>query len=180
MGTSRRPGQVNQWCALFENECRRRRLRVTVQRLAVYRALAVAVTHPTADAIHARLRAEMTGLSLATVYRILESLEREGFVRRVSGQDGVGRFDANHHQHLVCRNCSCITDLEEESFARMKLPRRGLANFTPEALDIRVIGLCAPCSLRTGIPAKSKLIPNQSVTPCVRHCYPRRRIWLKQ
>jgi len=154
----RTPGEVSRWCARFEKECRRRRLRVTVQRQAVYRALAADTTHPTADALHAKLRAGMTGLSLATVYRILESFVREGFVRRVSSQDGLGRFDANlaHHQHLVCRSCGCITDLQEESLARMKLPSRGLREFAPEDLEIRVIGICAPCRRTNGKRAKTK------------------------
>ncbi len=151
------PQAARQWCAWFEEECRRRRLRVTVQRLAVYRALAGDPTHPSVDSLYANLRVGMRGLSRATVYRILESLEREGFVRRVSSQDGVGRFDAKltHHQHLVCRICGCITDLEEESLTRMKLPR-GLAQFTPEAFDIRVIGICARCRRTTGRQAKTK------------------------
>ncbi len=141
------PQEVSGWCARFEKECRKRRLRMTVQRLAVYRALAGDTTHPTADALHAKLQGSLAGLSMATVYRILESLEREGFVQRVSSRDGVGRFDANlaPHHHLVCRSCGSITDLVEESLARIRLPKRGLTRFTPEALDIRVIGICAPC-----------------------------------
>lgn len=141
------PEEVNRRCARFEEECRKRRLRITVQRLAVYRALAGDGAHPTADALHARLRGRLTGLSLTTVYRILESLESEGLVHRISSPDGVGRFDANlaHHQHLICRKCGRITDLEEKSLAAMRLPKRGLAKFLPEILDIRVIGVCAPC-----------------------------------
>ena len=152
------PEEVNRWCARFQEECRRRRLRVTVQRLAVYRALAGDTTHPTADSLYAELRAAMIGLSLATVYRVLESLEREGFVCRVSSQDGVGRFDANlaQHQHLICRSCGGITDLEDESLAQLKLPRLSLAQFTPEALDIRVIGICARCRPGTGKKSRTK------------------------
>jgi Fur family peroxide stress response transcriptional regulator len=139
-------GEVKRWCLRFENVCRERGLRVTSQRLAVYRALAGDTSHPTADAIYAKLHPKMSWLSLATVYRILESLEREGFVRRVSTTNGVGRFDANltPHQHLVCRSCGRMTDFEQESLSRLCLPQQ-TPGFMVEELEIRIIGTCEAC-----------------------------------
>jgi Fe2+ or Zn2+ uptake regulation protein len=100
----------------------------------------------------------MPGLSLATVYRILESLEQEGFVRRVSTTGDVARFDANMtpHQHLVCRLCGCIIDWKVKSFMRLKLPRQAMTDFVPETLEIRIIGLCARCRRPGGRRTKSK------------------------
>jgi Fur family peroxide stress response transcriptional regulator len=138
---------VTEWCRAFERACRDRGIRVTPQRLAVYRALAEDLTHPTAENVHARLLPVMPTLSLATVYRILVSLEGEGLIRRVSTLDGVGRFDANldAHQHLVCRVCGGMTDFEEASLARIRVPRSAAPGFTAEGLDIRIIGLCDAC-----------------------------------
>ncbi len=149
--------QVGRWCARFEEECRKRGIRITVQRLAVYGALAADETHPTADALHARLRGGIGGLSLATVYRILESLEHEGFVRRVKTADGVGRFDANMapHLHLVCRHCGSIMDTEVKPLGRLNLPRRGPSGFRPDSLDISVIGTCGNCRRPRGRRTKS-------------------------
>lgn len=128
-----------------------------MQRLAVYGALAADASHPTADILHARLRAGMAGLSLATVYRILESLEHEGFVRRVNTVDGVGRFDANltPHQHLVCRRCGRIMDAEVLSLGKLSVPRRGPDGFQPESLDISIIGTCGECRQPGGRRLKS-------------------------
>ena len=155
---ARTAGQVDWWCARFEKECRRRGMRMTPQRLAVYRALAEDITHPTADALLAKLRVGMKGLSRATVYRILESLEREGFVSRVSTTDGVGRYDANlaPHQHLVCRRCGQIADMELAALKPLRLPRRGPAGFVLEALDIRVVGTCERCRQPGGMEPKPK------------------------
>jgi Fur family transcriptional regulator, peroxide stress response regulator len=145
--SARSPQEVAGWCRRFENLCRRRGIRVTAQRLAVYEALARDLAHPTADAIHARLRAGMSSLSPATVYRILEFLEREGLVRKVSTTEGVGRFDANlnHHQHLVCRVCGSMTDFQQELPHQLKLPRRGAAEFLAQEFDIRIVGICTQC-----------------------------------
>jgi Fur family peroxide stress response transcriptional regulator len=146
-GAGRVHHRVEEWCARFEDQCRRHGVRVTPQRLAVYRVLAEDTTHPTADSVYARLRSSMRGLSLATVYRILESLEQEGFVRRVSTTDGIGRFDANMapHQHLVCRSCGRISDFDHESLRRLEPPRDRLPDFLAEGLDIRIIGRCRQC-----------------------------------
>jgi len=86
-------------------------------------------------------------MSLATVYRILGSLEREGMVRRVSTAEGVCRFDANltRHQHLCCRACGRMTDFDGESLARLRLPRFGAAGFVAEEFDIRIVGICEDC-----------------------------------
>src|SRR5437660_8367263 len=82
---------VERSCADFERACRGRGVRVTPQRVAVYRALAEDVTHPTADAVFRRLRGALPSVSPASVYRILDSLERAGLVRRVGTTDGIAR-----------------------------------------------------------------------------------------
>lgn len=151
-----RPAETESRCAAFESRCRGRGVRVTPQRLAVYRALASDATHPTAESVFARLRRSMPSLSQATVYRILNTLEREGLVRRAGSTNGAARFDANMvpHQHLVCRRCGRTTDVLIPSARRAMLPRKGLQGFVPEEVDLKVLGLCAPCgAARRGAPA---------------------------
>jgi Fur family peroxide stress response transcriptional regulator len=144
--------EVRDWCSRFEEGCRSRGLRVTAQRRAVYQCLAEDTTHPTAEAIYSALRPKVTGLSLATVYRILESLEQEGFVRRVRTVDGAGRFDANLslHQHLVCRRCGSITDSPLDLPVPQPLPRAAASGFVAEIFDLSLIGICAGCGRPRG------------------------------
>jgi Fur family peroxide stress response transcriptional regulator len=89
----------------------------------------------------------MSSLSPATVYRVLEFLEREGLVRRVSTTEGAGRFDANisEHQHLVCRVCGSMVDFEPAMPVRIELPRAGIKGFVAEEFDVRIIGKCGQC-----------------------------------
>lgn len=143
-------------CLRFEEECRSSGLRVTPQRLAVYRVLAGDASHPTAEAVYARLRPGMKSLSRATVYRTLESLESEGFIRRVSTTDGVGRFEANltPHLHAVCRSCGTMMDVRETpppaSLVHPELPD----GFVVDEIDIRIVGKCRDCR-RAGTPARA-------------------------
>ena len=123
-------------------------MRVTAQRLAVYRTLAADRSHPTVDTVYARVRAQMPMLSQATVYRILESLESERLVRRVSNTGAVARFDANmsSHQHLVCRMCGRMIDYDGSSLLGTPLPRDPVPGFVIEELDIRLVGRCKACA----------------------------------
>ena len=111
--SSRSRETVGRWCDEFQRRCRAAGMRVTAQRRAVFEALAADGSHPAADQLYARLARVMPGLSRTTVYRVLDSLEREGLIRRVSSTGGVARFDARPdvHQHLVCRVCGAIADV---------------------------------------------------------------------
>jgi Fe2+ or Zn2+ uptake regulation protein len=115
--------------------------------MAVFEALVRDVSHPAADALYAELRKTMHTLSLSTVYRILESLENEGLIRRVSATNGSARYEGNlvPHQHLVCRCCGSITDFEDESLSRFRLPGGEYNGFIAEELDVRVVGTCPDC-----------------------------------
>src|SRR6185503_2208752 len=141
----RHSADVDQWCDDFEKLCRARGVRVTSQRLAVYRALVEDTSHPTADSVCKRL-SHFRGLSPATVYRTLEFLSRENLIRRVSAPEAVGRFDANlmGHQHLVCRICGSMTDVSVPELTESQLPT--VSGFIVEELDIKLVGRCRTCA----------------------------------
>lgn len=158
MRTTRRnnPGpraRTDELCAAFARRCRARGVRVTAQRLAVYRALAEDPSHPTADGIYRRLREAMPSLSPATVYRVLESLVADGLLRRVSTVGGAGRFDANlaPHQHLVCRVCGRMADVHLPAVSPVapvavgRVAARARPGFVVEEVDVRIVGRCETC-----------------------------------
>ena len=122
---------------------------MTTQRLEIYKALASDLTHPSVETLYARLAARLPTLSLATVYRVLESLEEEGLVRRLNLSDGASRFDANitPHQHLVCRVCGLVRDTELPSLADIDARDIAPPGFNAEHLDIRIRGVCATCAI---------------------------------
>ena len=139
--------EVAGWREAFERRCRAAGVRVTAQRLAVYQALCADGSHPTAEALWARLRGRMPALSRTTVYRVLDSLEREGLIRRVSSTGGVARFDGRTeaHQHLVCRVCGTIADIAVPTLGRLRVPRTAMPRFTAEHVEVQIVGRCAAC-----------------------------------
>src|SRR5688500_15930797 len=65
--------------------------RFTEQRAAVYRFLRGNTEHPTADEVFTAVRAEIADISLATVYKALETLVSCGLAAKLSYVDGSDR-----------------------------------------------------------------------------------------
>src|SRR6476620_2211906 len=74
-------------------------LRATPQREVVYDVLLKKRDHPTADEVFARVKSEMPGISLATVYNCLETLVQCDLVRAVNFERGPTRYCPNLRPH---------------------------------------------------------------------------------
>lgn len=93
---------------------RQRGYRVTVQRLAVLRAVTSA-PHTTADTIAETVRAEVGFISLQAVYDVLGVLVDVGLVRRIQPAGSPARFEArvsDNHHHVICRHCGRVADVD--------------------------------------------------------------------
>ena len=128
--------------------CRDAGLSVTPQRLAIYRALLCSQAHPDAEAVFEAVRATIPNLSLATVYKNLETLQQLGVVRELTPLHEAVRFDANldHHHHLVCTACKAVVDLYDPELDALKLPAERAQGFAVSHLRVQVEGLCPACA----------------------------------
>jgi len=87
--------------------------RFTEQRAAVYRFLSHTQDHPTADEVFLKVRLDVPGISLATVYKALETLVGCGLAIRLSYSDGSARYDGrtDPHHHTRCLACGSVADI---------------------------------------------------------------------
>ena len=87
--------------------------RCTAQRAAVYRFLHATDAHPTAEEVFRRVRTELPGISLATVYKSLETLVACGLAQKLSYGDSSARYDGrtDPHTHARCLGCGRIADV---------------------------------------------------------------------
>ena len=71
--------------------------------------------HPSAETVHAGLKATIPDISLGTVYRNLALFKQQGLIQSLGSVQGVERFDGNvePHVHFVCTGCGKIQDLHE-------------------------------------------------------------------
>jgi Fur family peroxide stress response transcriptional regulator len=136
----------------FREQCRRRRIKLTEQRLAVYKALSASKDHPSTDAVYRKIKSRYPRISFDTVNRTLLTLLDMGLARLVEGSGGGRCFDPilEPHHHLHCMKCHAIIDFHSETYDRLRLPKKLPGNF--EVLGKRVVleGLCKKCKPSKG------------------------------
>jgi len=124
--------------------CQEAGLKLTQQRLEIFREIVQARDHPSAEELHKRLLPRMPALSLDTVYRTLGTFAGCGAVLKLQVADGSARFDGNpvRHHHFVCRECRTVYDFSWPAFDRMRLPTEAEARREIAERHVRVTGLC--------------------------------------
>jgi Fe2+ or Zn2+ uptake regulation protein len=127
---------------------RSRGQRVTSQRLVILRDLRRRGRHATAEEVHHSVRDELPGTSAPTIYATLDLLVQLGLARRIDTGLGAALYDARvePHQHMVCRRCARVEDLDGELEARDLLDRAAAAGFRPSGAEVVIFGLCAACT----------------------------------
>jgi Fe2+ or Zn2+ uptake regulation protein len=130
---------------------RARGQRVTSQRLVILRELRRRGHHATAEEIHRSVRHELPGTSTPTVYATLDLLVELALARRIDTGLGAALYDARTepHQHMVCRRCGRVDDLDGEFDAELVLDRANAAGFQPEGAELVISGLCPDCARDT-------------------------------
>lgn len=122
--------------------------RFTEQRAAVYRFLSSTDSHPSADDVFLHVRNEVPGISLATVYKSLETLVGCGLAVKMSYGDGSARYDGrtDPHHHIRCLSCGSVADVPgkvpESEVEDLGEPVQG---FRVTGYRLELTGYCADC-----------------------------------
>jgi Fe2+ or Zn2+ uptake regulation protein len=127
---------------------RERGHRVTPQRLLIHRALRDLDRHVTAEEVLDAVSDRLPNASMPTVYAALEVFEDLGIVRRVPATGGATLYDprTEPHQHLRCRVCGKVEDLDVSVNAERAMRAAKRRGFRPEEAELVVSGLCASCA----------------------------------
>ncbi|PLY01831.1 MAG: transcriptional repressor [Desulfuromonas sp.] len=132
---------------LFQQACREKNLRVTPQRVEIFRELALAQDHPSAEALYRRLADRMPMLSLDTVYRTLGTFCELGLISKVDTVESQARYEValKSHHHLICERCGKIIDFDWQQIDGIDLPEevRGMGHF--KTRNVVVYGVCNDC-----------------------------------
>jgi len=122
-------------------------LKLTHQRLEIFREIAGSEEHPDAETIFRAVQQRMPTVSLDTVYRTLWMLHDLGLVTTLGPQRSGVRFDANleRHHHFSCVRCGLVRDFESPKLDDLPLPD-GLSSLGSVLnAHVEVRGLCARC-----------------------------------
>jgi Fur family transcriptional regulator, peroxide stress response regulator len=121
--------------------------RFTEQRAAVYRVLLHTDQHPSADEVFTSVRQVIPDISLATVYKSLETLVSCGLASKLTYGDGSARYDGrtDPHPHARCLNCGRVLDLPGRLDSRALAALGELPGFEVESYRVEVVGICEAC-----------------------------------
>lgn len=99
--------------------------------------------HMTAEQVFDALRRIYPKVALATVYNNLNRLWAEGQIRKVSMEGMPDRYDRMaRHDHLVCRGCGKLVDLELEDLTEQLQKQVDVPLL---AYDLKLVYLCPEC-----------------------------------
>ncbi len=117
--------------------------------------------HFTAEEIYDSLNKKNLNISLATVYRTLNSLWQSGILKRFDFGEGKAVYELSeehqnrkHHHHLICKNCGQIIEyddfIDEETILFKKLEKQlsEKHNFKIEGHNLYFYGLCHKCEIK--------------------------------
>lgn len=123
----------------FYDLCRENNLRITPQRVAIYRSLIDSEHHPTAERVYHRIREEFPNISFDTVNRTLLKFAEIGLADIVEGMGSPRRYDPNTemHHHLHCVKCGKVIDFTDEDYDSLVVPEKYRRKYT--ILNKRVI-----------------------------------------
>lgn len=126
---------------------REKKLKLTPQRLAVYKYLMSTKEHPSAETIYKALQPDYPTMSLATVYKALKTLAEVKLIQEINVGEGNFRYDGNamEHAHIQCINCSKVSDLEGLSFSDLNKTAEDSCEYKVLSNKVFFYGICKQC-----------------------------------
>ena len=120
-------------------------LKVTPQRIAILEAIYKLNNHPTAEKILEYIKGNHPGISSATVYKVLDALEKNQLIKRVKTDRDIKRYDGiveNHH-HLYSADSQEIKDYMNEELDQMLYDffrKNKIDGFSIEEIKLQISG----------------------------------------
>jgi Fur family transcriptional regulator, peroxide stress response regulator len=129
------------------NIFREKKLKLTPQRIAVYKYLQSTKEHPSAETIYKALQPTYPTMSLATVYKALKTLVEVNLVQEINVGEGNFRYDGKvcPHSHVQCVNCGKVDDIEGVCFSDLNSKIKDYTNYEILTNQIYFYGLCVDC-----------------------------------
>lgn len=121
--------------------------KTTKQRQAIIELLEENITPMHAEDIYLRLKEKGIDLSLSTVYRNLDMLQKQGaVVKAYMLNEDKARFGlASKKNYLVCQSCKKIVIIDNCPFEKFKEELIEVHGFDILGHSIEVYGICPEC-----------------------------------
>ncbi|RLD16035.1 MAG: transcriptional repressor [Caldiserica bacterium] len=133
--------------------------RWTKSRMAILDVFRRVKGHLSADEVFLRLRKNYPNIGIATVYRNLDYLHKNGFLSRFQFGNNKASYElserflkgAKHHHHLICTKCGKVIDyadfIKEETdlIREMEKALSKKYGFKIQSHQLHFYGICKDC-----------------------------------
>lgn len=122
-------------------------LKLTPQRIAVYKYLKSTKEHPSAEAIYNALQEDYPTMSLATVYKALKTLSEVGLIQELNVGEGNFRYDGSTHahSHIKCSVCNRVDDVEGTVLGDLHAKAEEQTKYKILSSQVYFYGICEDC-----------------------------------
>lgn len=122
-------------------------LKLTPQRIAVYKYLLSTKEHPSAETIYNNIHEDYPTMSLATVYKTLKTLVSVNLISELNVGENNFRYDGNPstHYHIQCTCCGSVDDIENFSLDNLNDEVESYTKYKISYNKIYFYGICPHC-----------------------------------
>ena len=122
-------------------------MRNTIQKEVVLNTVLSSSDHPDVETIYLRCKNKLPSISIATVYRVLTSLAKQGKILKVDCQNG-DRYDKTlyPHAHLKCNECGNVLDVCSVDLTEILNNAVNVEKATLNSVNVIFSGVCENCS----------------------------------
>lgn len=121
-------------------------IRNTEQRKKILEYLKSVHNHPSAERVYNAIKKDIPKITLATVYRNLNLLAKQGEILRLEINKEY-HYDAftGKHCHCVCEKCGKITETFDSEISEFALKKFKAKGFKTKSVNIIFKGCCKHC-----------------------------------
>lgn len=134
--------------AIMLDKLKDRQCRLTPQRMAILKELALSTAHPTVETVYEKVKANFPTTSRATVYKTINLLKELNEILELGFADSGNRYDGNKpypHPHLICTQCKKIIDPDLQSLTDMTRELTEETGFKIINHRLDFFGICPEC-----------------------------------
>lgn len=121
-----------------------KKIKITPQRIAVLKAMSL-LSHPTVEEIYKEVIKTVPGVSLATVYNVLDVLLDKNIVEKVKNDTEKMRYDllTTPHHHMYCKETKRVEDYYDPELDQMLteyFTRKKIKGFKLHDVKLQIMG----------------------------------------
>ena len=134
----------------FKKVLKNEKLKFTPQRLLVLEEVIANTDHRECEEIYLSIKNKGNVISRATVYRTIDILHANGFVRKLDIGDGRSRYESKinspHHDHIICIDCGTIIEFVNDDIERIQDEICKEKKFRLIRHIHQLFGICSNCN----------------------------------